>query len=150
MRFSFARAGRRLLRRIPDVSSWVVVDEPLNWEADSQHLFEPPRREAATTSANNPAAPAYENRNAHLLQLIPANYTLEMRTQGTELVHTSLVVFIDRYRLTSRRIQHTAFAIREIFNILDIGLQEALVLSLNPRRSELACISRQVSGAIKL
>lgn len=79
-----------------------------------------------------------------LLRAVPANHTLHMRAQRRELMRPPLIVFVDSSRLASLEIiHHAALAIRKVFNVGDVGLQEALVL-----RVDLEVVREHAAGAL--
>lgn len=79
-----------------------------------------------------------------LLGAIPANHTLHMRAQRRELMSPSLIVLVNRSRLSGLGIvHHTALAIRQVFNIGDVRLQEAFVL-----RVDLQIVREHAAGAL--
>lgn len=54
-----------------------------------------------------------------------------MRTQRRQLTHFPVFVLVHRDRQLRQRMQHAAFPRGEIFNVCDIGLEEALVLHID-------------------
>ena len=67
----------------------------------------------------------------YFLRPIPAHDTLQMRAQRRELMHTPVIILVHRNRRFQPSIQHTTLAIRQVLDVVDVALQEALVLAVD-------------------